>query len=132
MAGPAHLSNAPPGYDTEDPYEGEDLSTYPDWWRENIEEHREYGLRPYRPPRLSDGVLTPPLVEELEAELDVTVAFSVLDPEAGGNWALVVDGERVCPVERQRLSEGYTEYGLSAAELEARVRAAVDGRGSPD
>jgi len=59
----------PPGYDEEDPYADEDLSEYPEWWRRNVEEFRQYGLRPYRPARFSDGELVPPLVSDLADEL---------------------------------------------------------------
>ena len=92
---PPRAASLPPGFDDEDPYEGEDLSTYPEWWRRNVEEFREYGMRPYRPPRLADGTLTPPLIEELEAEYGVSVRFRAVDPQVGNSWELVVDGGAV-------------------------------------
>lgn len=116
-----------PVRDEPDPYEGDDLSTYPDWWRENVEQFRASDLPPYRPPRFADGTHSQPLIEDLEASLGVDIRFQVVDPQAGGQWTLLVDGEPVAPVEHQRVREGYSEYGITAAEFEELVREAVDG-----
>lgn len=122
---PPRPASLPPGYDEEDPYEGEDLSTYPDWWRRNVEEFREYGMRPYRPPRLADGTLTPPLLEELEAEHDASIRFRAVDPQAGNEWELVVDGAVASEVEHLRSGDGYTVYDVEEAELRELVREAA-------
>jgi hypothetical protein len=122
---PPRAASLPPGFDEEDPYEGEDLSTYPQWWRRNVEEFREHGMRPYRPPRLADGTLTPPLLEELEDEYDVSVRFRAVDPQVGNSWELVVDGRTTREVEHVRSGEGYTVYDLEEAELRRAVRAAA-------
>ena len=122
---PPRSASLPAGFDEEDPYEDEDLSTYPEWWRRNVEEFREYGMRPYRPPRLADGTLTPPLVEELEAEHDASVRFRAVDPQVGNAWELVVDGRAVSEVDHLRSGDGYTVYDLEEAELRESVREAA-------
>jgi hypothetical protein len=121
---PPRGAGLPPGYDEEDPYDGEDLSTYPEWWRRNVEEFRAFGMRPYRPPRLADGTLTPPLVAELEDEYGVDVRFQSRDPEAD-KWELVVDGEVVRRVEHERDGSGYTVYGIEREGLRAAIEEAV-------
>lgn len=121
---PPRDAGLPPGYDESDPYEGEDLSAYPDWWRRNVEEFRAYGMRPYRPPRLADGTVSPPVVADLEAEYGVEIRFRSTAPE-DGEWQLVVDGEPVRRVAHERDGGGYTVYGIDAGELEAAVREAA-------
>lgn len=121
----------PPGYDEEDPYEGADLSTYPDWWRENVERFREHGMRPYRPPRFADGELVPPTVARLESALGVAVGLRSTEAGPDPGWALWVDGERVAGVERRREADGHTAYGLTEDEFVAVVREAVDGDDGP-
>jgi len=123
--GPPRDASLPPGYDEEDPYEGEDLSTYPDWWRENVEEFRDHGMRPYRPPRFLDGALVPAVIESLETDLSVTIRLRALDPQDSGGWKLEVDGERVGTVKRRRTGDGYSLYELSSDEFESLVREAV-------
>lgn len=115
----------PPGYDEEDPYEGEDLSTYPDWWRRNVERFREHGMRPYRPPRFDDGVLTPPVIGELSAKLDTEISFRTTATGVDPAWELWVDGRCVETVERRRDAGGYTVYELSSDEFRRHVRDAV-------
>lgn len=128
MSDPPRPADLPPGYDEEDPYADEDLSTYPDWWRRNVEEFRAHGMRPYRPPRFADDALTPPTIEALEAELDVDVQLRAVNPQVGGDWQLVVDGEAVAPVARRREGEGFTRYDVGSTEFERLVReAAADG-----
>lgn len=122
---PPRAENLPPGYDEEDPYEGEDLSTYPDWWRRNVEEFREHGLRPYRPPRFTDGVYLPELVFALESELDVTIQIRGVNPRAGDDWEIRVNGQPVGTVGRRREGEGYTLYEITSAEFEALIRKAA-------
>ena len=121
---PPRDASLPPGYDEDDPYAGEDLSSYPDWWRRNAEEFEAFGMRPYRPSRLADGTLSAPLVGELETEYDVDVWFRCGDPEAG-EWELVVDGETVRPVDHERHPGGYTVYGIEPEALETTVREAA-------
>lgn len=138
----------PPGYDEEDPYEGEDLSTYPDWWRESVELFREHGMRPYRPPRFADEELVPPTVAALETELDVAVRLRSTESGPHPSWALWVDGDRVATVPRRRETDGHTVYELTRDAFVGLVRDAapgdrnvdedaagdrnVDGDGTPD
>lgn len=116
----------PAGFDEENPYEGEDLSTYPEWWRENIEEFRRHEMRPYRPPRFSDGELVPPTLMALEADLDVEVRLRAVNPEVGKNWEVTVDGVHVAEVGRTREGEGFTEYEIDKETFESMVRSAVE------
>ncbi len=118
-------ASRPPGYDEEDPYEGVDLSTYPEWWRDAVERFREHGMRPYRPPRFADGELVPPTVADLEAELGVPIELRSTDPGPHPDWALWVDGERVESVGRHREADGHTAYELDRAAFEALVREAA-------
>ena len=121
---PPRDASLPPGYDEDDPYEGEDLSTYPDWWRRNVETFREYGMRPYRPSRLADGTLSPPLVADLEAEFGVDVVFRSPAPESD-EWELVVDGEAVRTIDHERDGGGYTVYGIDSEGLRRAVEEAA-------
>ncbi|MFB6160580.1 MAG: hypothetical protein ABEJ61_05315 [Haloferacaceae archaeon] len=122
---PPRDASLPPGYDERDPYEGEDLATYPAWWRHNVEEFRAHGMRPYRPPRLADGTLSPPLLADLRERFDAEVRFRSVDPQSGGSWELVVDDEPVATVEHRRHGEGYTVYDVTAEEVRRLVRAAT-------
>lgn len=121
---PPRDAGLPPGHDEAEPYADEDLSTYPEWWRRNVEAFQEFGMRPYRPSRLADGTLSPPLVADLEAEYDVDVRFRCSDPETG-EWGLAVDGETVRSVDHERDGGGYTVYGIESDELRAAVRDAA-------
>lgn len=124
--GPPRPATHPAGFDETDPYEGEDLSEYPDWWRENIYEFREHGMRPYRPPRFEDNELAPPLIRELEQELGITIQLRVTSPEQGNSWELYVDDEGICPVDHRRAGEGYSVYEMESSEFERAVYDAVD------
>jgi hypothetical protein len=123
---PAGLETRRPGEDPEDPYEDVDIETLPDWWREGVELHREYDLRPYRPPRFTDGAFTQAVIVDLEAEVGVEIRLSGLDTQQGVEWTLLVDGEPVTTLPRQRSPNGYTVYGLSSAAFERLVREAAD------
>ena len=117
-------SDLPPGYDEESPYEGEDLSDYPQWWCNNIRQFREHGMRPYRPPRLVDGIVSPPFVAQLESEHDVEIWFRSDDP-GSGEWNVIVDGDRTVAVNHERTGDGYTVYGITSEELREAVEDAV-------
>lgn len=120
--GPPRPRNVPAGYDENNPYRDVDLAGYPGWWRRNVEQFRDYGMRPYRPPRFTDGEYTPEVIERLEAEFDVDVLFRAVDPRLGDDWSVVVDGEEVASVERYRSGDGYTVYELSSEEFRSVIR----------
>jgi hypothetical protein len=114
--GPRDASLAP-GYDEEDPYEEVNLDTYPTWWRKNIEEFREYGLRPYRPARFNDGVLVPILVHELNERWNLDITFSSVNPHTTGTWE-IRDGQKLLgEVKHERVGEGYTVYDIDTREF---------------
>lgn len=121
-ADPPTGANRPPGYDDEDPYEGEDLSTYPEWWRRNIEEFEAHGLRCYRPPRFEDGELTPPVIDELERELGCDIRLRALDPAEGDEWEVLKDGEPIATIGRRRTGDAYTLYLLDSETFASIVR----------
>lgn len=107
----------PAGYDEDDPYEDEALSSYPDWWQRNAELFDAHGMRPYRPPRFSDGEIVPEVVAELEREYDGRIRIAGFDTGGGTEWALTVDGEPRRELDRWRSSKGYTVYELTASEF---------------
>lgn len=118
----------PAGYDPEDPYDDVDLHSLPEWWRRNVELHRAYDMRPYRPPRFDDGEAVPPVVDELEREFGVDVAlrgFAAADGDA--DWDAWVDGERVVALDHRRDESGSSVYGVTAEEFRRLVRDAVEG-----
>jgi hypothetical protein len=109
--------------DVEDPPgDDQDLDAYPSWWRRNVEEFREYDLPPYRPPRFDDGELLPPVVSALEDDLGASIKLRVVDPQAGNRWEVVVDGEPVAAVDRERHPEGYSVVHVTAEAFETMVR----------
>lgn len=115
----AHL---PPGYDEEDPYADINLGELPEWWRKNVETFREYGMRPYRPPRFSDGKHTPPVISRLESELKVKITLRALDPEIGDRWEIQVDDEVIQTIGRYRDGNGYTVYETDSERFEEIVK----------
>jgi hypothetical protein len=127
---PGRSANLPAGYDEEDPYEGEDLESYPKWWRENIEEFKEHNMRPYRPPRFADGTLVPELANELEERYGVEIKFQNRTPKRTDedgpheplDWDVVLDGERISTVPRYRAPEGYSVYDVEAEAFEELIR----------
>jgi hypothetical protein len=118
----------PAGYEEEDPYEDEDLSEYPDWWRKNVETFREFLLRPYRPSRFSDDVPVQAVIDELEAELDTTIRMRTIDPQDGGGWQIWVSGEPVQEIDKVREPAGFTRYFLESGEFRDLVLHAVEAQ----
>lgn len=106
------------GYDQIDPYDGEDITDYPGWWQENIHEFRSNGMRPYRPPQFSDGTVVPTVISQLESELRVEIDLRVMDPSVGDNWNILLNGQEIAPIGRERLGEGYTEFKLTSDAFE--------------
>lgn len=126
------LRSRAPGEDDANPYADVDVSELPAWWRESIERFEEYGLRPYRPPRLADGELKHEVVADLEAEFGVEIRFVGIDATYGDDWTLFVDDEDAGPVARHRSTDGYTVFECTADELRERVRDAIGADGSLD
>lgn len=129
MAGdgdPPRPANLPPGYDEEDPYDGVDLSTFPAWWRRNVEAFRRHEMRPYRPPTFANGELSPPVIERLEAELGVAIRIRAVNPHEEGDWQVCVADEPIATIERTRTADGTARYELTAVEFETLVRDAVE------
>lgn len=114
---PPRSEDLPPGYDDENPYE-EDISKYPEWWQRNIREFYEHNMRPYRPPRFTDGSYTPEIIKELETELGVDIFLRAVNPRVGDDWQVTVNGDDVATIGRHRSGEGYTVYEISSTEFE--------------
>lgn len=126
MSDPPRPADLEAGYDEEDPYANDDLSSLPAWWRENVEQFRSYEMRPYRPPRFADGEIATTRIQELEERVGVEIRFRVVDPQAGNEWELLVDGERIARVDRRRDGEGYSVYGIESAAFERVVLESVE------
>jgi hypothetical protein len=129
---PPRPGTHPPGYDEEDPYVDVDLDSLPEWWRRNVEKFRDSEMRPYRPPRFSDGELTPETISQLEQELDVSIRFRAINPHEGESWRIWVDGTPIETVEHIREGEGFTRYDIESTRFERIVRNAVAERTEPD
>lgn len=123
---PSEREGLPPGYDEANPYESADVEDYPEWWRKNIEEHREFGLRPYRPPRFTDGSIVPEVVDAIENEEGVDVQICSVNPHEDDDWEVRVDGETVMTVEHWRSDDGYSVYDVTADEFRSGVEDSLD------
>lgn len=106
-----------PGEADTDVYEDVDTSALPSWWRRAIEEFEEYGLRPYRPPRFSDGTLKHVVVNRVEDQYDVTFRFIGRDVSYGDDWEVYVDSERLGTIGRHRSPHGYTVFEMESDEF---------------
>jgi len=105
-------SELPPGYDEEDPYENEDLSEYPVWWKENINTHRKHNLRPYRVPRFSDGTIVPKVVNHIERAYDVDIRIRRINSNNEEDWEVWVEDTPLESFSRTREGRGYTIYHI--------------------
>lgn len=123
---PPRPEGLPAGYDGESPYEDEEISNYPDWWRKNIENFREHGMRPYRPPRFLDGEFVPPFIADLEDQKQVKIFIRSINPAVGDDWTLIIDNQEVATIGRHRSGNGYTVYELSSTEFESLIRTAIE------
>lgn len=120
--GPPRDATLPPGYDEHDPYDGESLSEYPDWWRQNVEEFRKYNMRPYRPPRFADGTVTQKVISGLEEELDVEIRLRAQNPREGEDWQIWINETPVAAIGRSRDGDGYTVYEMSTEQFSDMIR----------
>lgn len=98
----------------------------PDWWTAAIEQHREYDLLPYEPPRLGDGVLKHRLVRRLEAAYDIDIRFVGVDVRYGDEWEIRVDGDAIETVTHERTPMGYSVYHIDSDDLLESVRAHLE------
>lgn len=110
------LQDRSPGQDDEDPYEDVDIDSLPAWWRAAIEEHRAYGLRPYRPPRFTDGEIYQEVKGELEESIGEEIRLVCYDVEESV-WDVVVGGEKVDETKRWRSPEGYSVIELTSDDF---------------
>lgn len=129
MQGSPRSGNLSPGFDEDDPYEEEDLESYPQWWKKNITEFQNHGMRPYRPPRFRDGELTTEVISTLEEEFNIEIRLQKVLPKEEKGWEVLADGECVATIDRRRDAEGYTVYDIQSAEFEGCIQEAVDSRG---
>lgn len=115
-----------PGKDPENPYSDIDIHSLPIWWQDAIVEHREYGLRPYRPPRFADGALLHSVIKEFEAEIDRSISIRGINVSVDEDWAVFVDNEVKMFVSRRRSPKGYTVYQLTSDEFRHRLNEAIN------
>lgn len=113
--------------DDEAVYESISHDSLPRWWQRAADEHDRYGLRPYRPPRFEDGTLTPPLVEDLEAEYEVDIKFVGLNASYGDAWSVYIDGEAAFDIDRHRDPDGYTVFEETSQAFVQSIRKNIDG-----
>jgi hypothetical protein len=124
---PPRPADAPAGFDDADPYADADLSTYPEWWRENVEAFRDHDMRPYRPPQFADGTLVPESLWRLESELCVEVTLrKYISADADESWTLLVDDRPVAEFTRVRNEEGRSVYSMTGEAFERLVADAAD------
>lgn len=124
---PPRSADVPAGFDDADPYADADLSTYPEWWRENVEAFREHEMRPYRPPQFADGALVPELLRRLESELCVEITLrKYISADADESWTLLVGDMHVADFTRVRNEEGRSVYSMTGEEFERLVADAAD------
>lgn len=119
----------PDTYD--DPYDGTDRGSLPEWWRSAIESFEAHDLRPYRPPRFSDGELKHEVVTGLEAELNVELRIVGDDTSYGEPWTVMADGRPALTIPRRRTSAGYTLYEIESETFEKLVRESVEDEKVP-
>lgn len=123
---PSEREGLPPGYDEANPYESADIEDFPEWWRRNIEEHREFDLRPYRPPRFIDDSIVPEVVGVMENEEGVDVQICSVNPQEDEGWEVWVDGEKVMTVEHWRSDDGYSVYNVTADEFRSNIEDSLE------
>ena len=124
---PPRPADAPAGFDDADPYADADLSTYPEWWRENVEAFRDHDMRPYRPPQFADGTLVPESLWRLESELCVEITLrKYISADADESWTLLVDDRPVAEFTRVRNEEGRSVYSMTGEAFERLVADAAD------
>lgn len=114
-----------PSRDQVRPYENVDVASLPEWWQRAIEHFEERDIAPYRPPRFEDGTITPPVVHDLEDDLDVTIGFRCKNATVGADWTVTVDGEPIGQLGRHRSRDRYTVFEITAREFRTWIHASV-------
>lgn len=123
---PLEGTKPPDWLGTDDPYADIDISQLPDWWRDAVVEFRARGLPPYRPPRFTDGVLVPSLLARIETVHDIDIQLIGINVGHGDAWGVRIDGDIVATVDRERTSDGSTQYDMTSEEFTDVVRAQVE------
>lgn len=98
----------------------------PVWLREAVEEFDEYGLKPYRPPRFSDGIYLHEIIRELEDNYDAEIRFIGRDIREGDPWEIQIDGRIAREVHRHRHQDGYSVVEMESSDFKEWVRTTVD------
>jgi hypothetical protein len=111
------LAEKPPGFDPDDPYTDMDIDELPEWWRRAIEEHEQYELRPYRPPKFSDGKITRQIIRNLEGKFNVDIDIIDYYKHDESIWTVLVNKDPVMDIGRTRRPEGYTKYEISSGKF---------------
>ena len=114
------------------PYADVDLAALPAWWRQAVEHFEARDIGPYRPPRFEDGTLTPELVAELEATLDVSIQFRCKNATVGADWTVLVDGESVGTIGRHRSRDRNTVFEMAGEQFADWMHSVVEADGNPE
>jgi hypothetical protein len=101
--------------------------SYPTGWVEQARFRDRYDLPPFRPPRFSDGARVRSTIEDLEAELDVSIGIIAYDIRTDC-WWVEIDGDLAFSHERYRDDGANTVIQMDAATFRERVRTAIDER----
>jgi len=98
------------------------------WWHECALLFREHYKRPYRPPRFSDNILVPVIINSLQIDLGVTILIRVINPQKGSLWEIIVDDELVETVHRYRHEQGYSVYEIDSHTFSNKIKSHVSSR----
>ena len=115
-----------------DPYKEVDTDVLPDWWQAAIQQFRENDLRPYQPPRFTDGAVVKETVDDLEGEFGVSIDFIGIGATYGDDWTIRLDREPIGDIPYHRDPAGYTVYGIESDAFAELVRSEAKGRKLPD
>jgi hypothetical protein len=106
-------------------FDDTDDRRYPDWWQNNICEFKDHELGDYHPPVFKDGKYAPVTVEALETEYDVDIKFQSVNPQTGNRWQILVDGEPIADIDRERKIGGISIYQITSDSLEKKLECVV-------
>jgi len=123
------IDNVPSFLTGDYPYKERNLSSFPEWWQENIVKFREYGMPVYKPPVFQDGVIAPEQIAALEERFGIKIRMRNFDPQRVDEWEITIDDETVTTIERHRHPEGFPMLAMTADEF---VKTIEQARSSPD